>query len=97
MDAMVKEVQALVARVQEGMKTGDAATKRRLQSVADKLITPPIRYSKPGLEDQITYLRGMTTRADQRIGQDAIDRYRELRKELDAVEAEAGRVLGSGG
>ncbi len=94
MEAMVKEVQALVARVRKAMEAGSARTKRRLAPVADKLITPPIRYSKPGLEDQITYLRGMTVRADQKIGQDAIDRYRELRKELDAVEAQASRVLG---
>jgi hypothetical protein len=96
MDAMVKEVQALAERVRTAMSSGNAATKRRLQPVADELLTPPIRYSKPGLEDQITYLRGMTIRADQKIGQDAIDRYRELRKELDTVEAEANKVLGSG-
>jgi photosystem II stability/assembly factor-like uncharacterized protein len=96
MDAMVKEVQALSGRVQTAMSSGDAATKRRLQPVADELLTPPIRYSKPGLEDQITYLRGMTIRADQKIGQDAIDRYRELRNELDAVEAEVNKVLGGG-
>ncbi|MCG6988259.1 MAG: hypothetical protein LJF06_08770 [Gemmatimonadetes bacterium] len=96
MDAMVKEVRALVERVQTAMSSGNAATKRRLQPVADKLLTPPIRYSKPGLESQIGYLRGMTIRADQKIGQDAIDRYDELRKELDAVEAEANKVLGGG-
>jgi photosystem II stability/assembly factor-like uncharacterized protein len=97
MEAMVEEVRALVARVDTAMKSGNPSTKRRLRPVADQLLTPPIRYSKPGLEDQITYLRGMTTRADQRIGQDAIDRYQELRKELDAVEVEVNRVLGGGG
>jgi len=29
----------------------------------------------------------MTTRVDQRIGRDAVERYQTLRKELDAVEA----------
>jgi photosystem II stability/assembly factor-like uncharacterized protein len=95
MDAMNKEVQALVTRVQKAMDGSDDALKKRLAPVAEQLLTPEIRYSKPGLADQINYLRGMTTRADQKIGQDAIDRYQELRKELDAVEAEANKVLGN--
>jgi len=53
-----------------------------------------IRYGQPGLQQQITYLAGMTARVDQRIGQDAIDRYRVLRKELDVLEAKANTVLG---
>ncbi|MCG6958220.1 MAG: hypothetical protein LJF04_19695 [Gemmatimonadetes bacterium] len=96
MDAMVKEVRALADRVNKAMASDDAGLKRRLQPVADKLLTPPIRYSKPGLQDHITYLQRMTTGADQKVGQDAVDRYQELRKELDAVEAEANKVLGSG-
>jgi hypothetical protein len=96
MSAMVREAQALAARVRKAMTSGDAATKQRLASVADKLLTPEIRYSKPGLESQISYLRGMTVQADQKIGRDAIERYRELRKELDAVTAQANAVLGSG-
>jgi photosystem II stability/assembly factor-like uncharacterized protein len=97
MSAMVKEVQALVARVQKAMTSGDDATKKRLAPVADKLLTPEIRYSEPGLEDHITYLRGMTTSADQKIGRDAVERYQELRKELDAVTAQVNQILGSGG
>jgi hypothetical protein len=53
-----------------------------------------IRYGAPGLQANITYLAGMTTRADQRIGRDAIERYQTLRKELDAVEARVNAVLG---
>jgi hypothetical protein len=53
-----------------------------------------IRYGQPGLQTQITYLAGMTSRTDQKIGRDAIDRYLELRKELDAVEARVTAVLG---
>jgi len=30
---------------------------RRIAPIAEKLITAPIRYSRPGLRDQITYLR----------------------------------------
>ncbi len=97
MDAMVDEVQDLVARVEKAMSGGDAETKRRLAPVAETLTTPEIRYSKPGLESQITYLRGMTTRVDQKIGHDAIERAQVLRGELDEATAAVNRILGSGG
>jgi hypothetical protein len=54
-----------------------------------------IRYGQPGLQTQITYLAGETMRADQRVGQDAIDRAVELRKELNALEARVAKVLGT--
>jgi photosystem II stability/assembly factor-like uncharacterized protein len=47
--------------------------------------TPPVRYSRPGLQTHITYLYSMTQCADQRVPKDAIDRYRELRRALDAL------------
>jgi hypothetical protein len=53
-----------------------------------------VRYGAPGLQTQITYLAGMTTRVDQRIGRDAVDRYQTLRKELTALETRVGQVLG---
>jgi hypothetical protein len=56
----------------------------------------PVRYGKPGLATHVRYLAGMTTSADQKIGRDAIDRYGVLRKELDALEAEADRAIGKG-
>ena len=37
----------------------------------------------------------MTSRVDQRIGRDAVERYQTLRKALDAVEARATQVLGA--
>jgi len=96
MDAMADEVQALVGRVEKAMSSGDAGTKQRLAPVAEKLLTPAIRYSKPGLADQIRYLRGMTTRVDQKIGRDAVERAQVLRQELDQTTAEVDRILGSG-
>jgi hypothetical protein len=35
----------------------------------------------------------MTERADQRVGNDALVRYAALRKQLDAAEAAAKKVL----
>ncbi|MGI9076109.1 MAG: WD40/YVTN/BNR-like repeat-containing protein [Gemmatimonadaceae bacterium] len=95
---MVSEVNAAVARVQEARKrlangTGPAAdTLARLSSLAERLVTPPIRYSKPALQAHIAYLYGLTTQADQKIGRDAVERYQLLRKELDGILAELERT-----
>jgi hypothetical protein len=103
MRAMVEEVRALVARVQEAQErlqgaTGrDAETARGINAVADELITGPIRYSAPGLQTHITYLAGMTSRVDQKVGRDAFERYEFLRAELDELTAEVDRLLGGGG
>jgi len=64
-----------------------------LNVIAAKLFTPPVRYSKPGLQAHITYLAGMTANVDQKIGRDAIERYEVLRKELAEIRAELERVL----
>jgi hypothetical protein len=42
-------------------------------------------YPPPMLIDQLEYLYGMTTRADQQPGQDAFDRFETLRGDLDAI------------
>ncbi len=103
MTAMVQEVNHLADRVQKAWDrlqnaTGaDAETRRKLEPLVYQVLTPSIRYSKPGIQDQITYLQRMTTGADQKIGRDAIERYQTLRKELDALEAKVNAVLGPEG
>ena len=54
-----------------------------------------IRYGRPGLQTHIGYLSGLAARVDQKVGQDAIERYRTLRKELDVLEARVIAVLGA--
>jgi photosystem II stability/assembly factor-like uncharacterized protein len=51
-----------------------------------ELLTPPIRYSRPGLLTHITYLYGMTLGADQPVSRDAYERYAELRAALDELK-----------
>lgn len=76
--------------------TGPAAdTLARVQAIAGKLLSEPVRYGKPGLQAHITYLNGMTNGADQKIGRDAIARYEVLKREFDALAAELNRVLGA--
>ncbi len=97
MRAMVAEVRALVERVQEAQGMTEGENRARIDGIASKLETGPVRYSKPGLQTHISYLAGMTTRVDQKIGRDAIERYHVLRAELDVITSEVNRVLGPGG
>jgi len=94
MRELVSSVNQLVTRVREAQKK-DANTAARVSVLAAKLLTEPVRYGKPGLQAHITYLAGMTTNVDQKIGRDAIERYHVLKKELDALQAEADQILGS--
>jgi hypothetical protein len=97
---MVTEVNQLVATVESArqrLKNADGAaadTLRRLDALREKLVTPAVRYSKPELQAHIQYLYSLTTQADQKIGRDAIDRYKTLRAELDKRQAEAKELLG---
>ena len=84
-------VNQLVNKVRESQrKSRDDA---RLDAIAAKLLTRPVRYGKPGLQAQITYLGSMTANVDQKIGRDAIERYLVLKKEFDAVRAEAEQLF----
>jgi photosystem II stability/assembly factor-like uncharacterized protein len=98
---LVTDVNQVVARVRDAQSklrkaTGaDAEKAKQLEALAAKLLTEPVRYGKPGLQAHITYLAGMTTSADQKIGRDAVERYDVLKKELDAIRADVDRLLGS--
>ncbi len=72
----------------KGATGADAEKLKRVDAVAAKLLTESVRYGKPGLQAHISYLAGMTTGADQKVGKDALDRYAVLKKELDAIVAE---------
>jgi hypothetical protein len=98
---LVSDVNRTVARLRaaqaqfKGVPGAQADTiLPRLNELASHLITPAIRYSKPELQTHITYLYGMTTSTDQRIGRDAIERLTTLRQELDTRIAELNKILG---
>ena len=58
----------------------------KLDGIYDQLVTSDEgSYPPPMLIEQLDYLYYMTISADQRPGDDAYTRYRELRKELDAL------------
>lgn len=99
MRELVNEVNQLVSRVRNAQQSAGsnpgAEGTSTLKDVSLKLFTEPVRYGKPGLQANITYLASMTANVDQKIGRDAIERYQVLKKELDGLRAEVDRLLGS--
>jgi hypothetical protein len=93
--AVVQRVRAAETRLRAASGRAAADSLARVQAIAAKLLTEPVRYGKPGLQAHISYLAGMHTRVDQKIGKDSIDRAAVLRRELDAVKAEVDRALGA--
>jgi photosystem II stability/assembly factor-like uncharacterized protein len=92
---LVSDVNKALARLRAA-RTGATGEKLAgLNDLAADLITPAIRYSKPELQTQITYLYSLTNATDQKIGRDAIERYKVLRKELDERIAQLNKILGS--
>ena len=79
---MLGEARMAAARLEAGMESG---SNEALTAIHDELVTDPMRYSQPMLVDQISYLAGNLDSADQPPGQDAIERYAELRAQLDDV------------
>jgi len=98
---LVSDVNHLVDRVRTArQRAASAPTPNRallsgLEEVEQQLVTPPVRYSQPGLQAHISYLYGMDTRADQQVGKDSKDRLRVLRAELDALVATVNRLTGN--
>jgi hypothetical protein len=97
---LVADVSETVARVREAQTRlraaagADADKAKQVEAIAARLLTEPVRYGKPGLQAHAIYLAGMTTRADQKVGRDALQRYADLKKELDAIRSEVDRLLG---
>jgi photosystem II stability/assembly factor-like uncharacterized protein len=82
----------LLGRVRAGLGGPNAD---KVRAIYEQLVSTPegVRYNKPGLQAHIQYLAGMTTAVDQKIGRDAVERYQELKKQLDALKAQADRLL----
>jgi photosystem II stability/assembly factor-like uncharacterized protein len=98
MRELVSGVNQLATRVRDALRNADSSDAnivKRVNAIAAKLLTEPVRYGKPGLQPHVVYLASMTANVDQKIGRDALDRYEVLKKEFDALRAEVDQVLGS--
>jgi photosystem II stability/assembly factor-like uncharacterized protein len=99
MRELVNSATQIAARVRDAQTRlrnasgADRETADRVNAIAERLFTPQVRYSKPGLQAHITYLAGMTANIDQKIGRDAIERYEVLRKELDEIRVQLDGVV----
>ena len=85
---------ARLRAAQVQFKTNDSILPR-LNELSSHLVTPIIRYSQPELQTHITYLYNMTNNTDQKVGLDALERLKTLRKELDERVAELNKILGN--
>jgi hypothetical protein len=94
MREMVNSVNQLVTRVREGKAKVQIDLYGSLVDLESKLLNEPVRYGKPGLQTQITYLAGMTANVDQKIGRDAIERYKVLKEELRFIRGHVNSILG---
>ncbi len=65
-----------------------SALRQKFSAIEQVLVTPSVRYSRPGLQAQIQYLYGAASSADQRVPRDAVTRYTQLKRELAAVKAD---------
>lgn len=93
---LVSRVRAAQTKLRNASAGNGGANAARLDEIAAKLLTEPVRYGKPGLQAHITYLAGMTANVDQKIGRDAIERYDVLRKQFEEIRAEVDQMLGTG-
>jgi photosystem II stability/assembly factor-like uncharacterized protein len=97
---LVSETNKVVARVRasqvslKGSLGVEAEQLAKVNEVASHLITPGIRYSKPELQTHVTYLYSEDNNTDQKVGHDAMERYLELKKELELRNAELIKILG---
>jgi hypothetical protein len=82
---LVSDANRAVADLAAIKRTASGPKVQSVAAIEKDLLTPNVRYSKPGLQAQITYLYSMTRGTDQKIGRDAVMRYRDLRREMDDI------------
>ena len=66
-----------------------------LQQLYARVVDTPGIYTQPMLISQLNNITRMVTQADQRIGRDAHERYADLIKEMQAIEAQLKKLSGS--
>lgn len=91
---LVTEVNGLAARVRAARtalvadstagKPVDAARLTAVRAMERALSGETVRYGRPGLVQQVSYLYGLTNQADQPVGKDAVERLAALRQEVAA-------------
>ena len=89
----LSEGRLAVHRINEARQRGGGNLAAEIEAIERELVTAPRRYSRPMLVDQLQYLYGNLTRADQEPGQDAIVRYDQLNTALEEHVSRLERLL----
>jgi hypothetical protein len=97
--AFSQQVTQLVTRVRaarDAAKAGPADRLSAIEGLYAQLVAWPegIRYNRPGLQQHTSYLAGLGTRTDQKVGRDAIERLAVLKKDYERLKAEADKLIG---
>jgi hypothetical protein len=95
MNALVASVNQTLTRVRTAQTqfANDPAKLKIVNAMADKINTQPIRYGRPGLREHITYVSRLGLGVDQKVGRDAIERYKVLKAELDKIIEELNGLI----
>jgi hypothetical protein len=92
---LAADTSAAATRLRAALKdTTDPAKLATLNRIAARLLTPPVRYSPPGLDTHVRYLASQTADFDGKIGNHPTERYAELRAAIDAIVRELDAALG---
>ena len=89
----LSEARLAVHRISEARNRGGGNLAAEVEAIEQELVTAPRRYSRPMLVDQLQYLYGNLTRADQEPGQDAVRRYDQLNTALEEHVRRLERLL----
>jgi hypothetical protein len=85
--AIEKEQEALKLVIEKENTTKKIAKKKsELDAIHQELVTPEGTYMQPMLEDQARYLSSMLGQADQKPGNDAYERFAELKKQFEDIK-----------
>jgi photosystem II stability/assembly factor-like uncharacterized protein len=87
--ALSAETAELVADVRDMSKQlSSKEGQERIREIRAKLVNAPITYPQGMLQSQVRYLGSMLDRADQRPGNDAYARLKQLQAEVAAIRRE---------
>jgi photosystem II stability/assembly factor-like uncharacterized protein len=75
-----------------GARTLDEKFEHPLQRAWARLNDLPGIYTQPMLLSQLQNVQRMVGQADQKVGKDAIDRFSDLLKELDAIKSDVAKL-----
>jgi photosystem II stability/assembly factor-like uncharacterized protein len=78
-----------------GESPSNTKYENELQRLYARVVDTPGIYTQPMLISQLNNIQRMVTQADQRIGRDAHERYADLIKEMQAIEAQLKKLSGS--